>query len=328
MGQSEGENGSASAIVADELRAAVEAETLVQELAAPLDHLFDSRGKQLRAALVRAAAGTGPRGSAAAVRDGEIAVELLHLGTLAHDDVVDDGRLRRGSETVGVAYGNRASAFAGGVLLASAAAMMAPHGAEAGDAFAEAVTAICEGEMAEIEDLFNADRPLERYFEAISGKTAAGFAFAGWIGSWLAGADAAAAATTMRFGQEMGMAFQVLDDVLDLRSPAAETGKQRGKDLQQGVYTLPVIYASIDDPHLKRKLGRPIGERELEPLVQRAIAAGGVEKATEDCWAFAEKARAAIADAPDAARLPLLELLEAALRPLGQAAPVSGVSHA
>jgi geranylgeranyl pyrophosphate synthase len=314
-------------IGADELRVGAQAVGLIEELAGPLDHLFSSQGKQLRSALVQESAKAGPDSSARAVREGATAVELLHLGTLAHDDVVDDGKLRRGGETARVAYGNRASAYAGGVLVAAAAELMARHGQEATEAFAEAVTKICEGEMVEVEDLFNADRAIERYLRAIAGKTAAGFALAGWVGSWLGGADEHIAAGTGRFGHELGMAFQILDDTHDLCCLPTETGKQRGKDLQQGVYTLPVLYAALVDPLLRRELGHPIEEGELESLVKRVVASGGVKEAEEACRSFAERAKAAINEVPDLAREPLLELLHTALEPLGELTMASELHH-
>lgn len=314
-------------ISAEELRAAVEPRALVQELIPPLDHLLGSQGKQLRAALVQGSAEAGSDASVHAVREGAAAVELFHLGTLAHDDVVDDGKLRRGTETVGIAYGSRASGFAGVVLLGVAAELMAHHGQEANEAFAEAVSKICEGEMAEIEDLFNADRSVERYFHVISGKTAAGFAFAGWIGAWLAGADGSVAAKTRRFGHKLGMAFQILDDALDLCSPATVTGKQRGKDLKQGVYTLPVLYAALADPFLRRELGRPIEEGKLELMVERVIASGGIRRAEEACKTFADQARAAVSEIPSGSRQSLLKLLDGALGPLGQLSTVSDLHH-
>lgn len=318
---------SESPIDVDELRARVDVGALVPEVALPLEYLLGSRGKELRASLVQSAARVGSGYSASAVREGAAAIELLHLGTLAHDDVVDDGTMRRGRETVGMTYGNRAAAFAGGVLIAAAVQVVAEHGREANKAFAQTVMAICEGEMAEIEDLFNADRPLERYFQSIAGKTAAGFAFAGWIGSWLAGADRDSAARMRRFGHELGMAFQIHDDILDLTVPATRTGKPQGKDLQQGVYTLPVLYAAKRDPLVKRDLGRPLANGELESLVERVVASGGGEKAEEKCRFFAGKAKAVVADLPREVRESLLELLDAALEPLGLLSPSPYAQH-
>lgn len=320
-------NGKARSIGADELRVGAEAAGPVRELAGPLDHLLSSEGKQLRSALVQRAAKAGPDISAHAVREGAMAVELLHLATLAHDDVVDDGRLRRGGQTVGVAYGNRASAFAGGALVAAAAELMSRHGQKATEAFAHAVTKICEGEMAEVEDLFNADRSTERYLQAVAGKTAAGFAFAGWAGSWLGGADEHVSARMELFGHELGMAFQILDDTQDLCASASKSGKQRGKDLRQGVYTLPVLHAALVDPLLRRQLGQPLEERELEPLVERVVLSGGVEKAEEACRSFIEKAKAAVSAVPDVARESLLELLDIALKPLDELSLVSDLQN-
>jgi heptaprenyl diphosphate synthase len=309
-------NASEISISVGDLRAATAATAVVDELSAPLDHLFASKGKRLRAALVQGSAKVGAHPATNAIREGAVAVELLHLATLAHDDVVDDGEIRRGRETLTVAHGNRASAFAGVALVAAATDIMAHHGQKANQAFADSVAAVCMGEMAEVEDLFDVDRSTDRYWQAVAGKTAAGFAFGGWIGAWLAGASGQLVATTRRFGRELGMAFQVLDDILDLCGPPTSTGKEPGKDLKQGVYTLPVLYAVLADPSLKQDLGHPIDDGDLDPIIEKVFASGGVRAAEEACRSLAGQARAVISGVPNDGRDTLLKVLDLAVEPL------------
>jgi heptaprenyl diphosphate synthase len=302
----------------EEFAVALQLDQLVDELAAPVKHLISTTGKQLRGDLVQrsARAGTGP--SASVVRDGAVAIELLHLGTLAHDDVIDDGQRRRGVPTVGMDYGSQAAAFAGLVLIGAAADLIARVGAEPTTRFAEAVTTMCAGEMAEFEELFQCDRSAACYFQTVSKKTASGFAFAAWLGGWLAGSSPEAIDALTRFGQELGMAFQVLDDILDLISQDASAGKLPGKDLQQGVYTLPVIDAMIAEPALKKGLRPNLDEGELLRLVERVRAAGGIDSAVKQCELFIARARDALFEEPVPvnARGPLADLLDVAVNPL------------
>jgi heptaprenyl diphosphate synthase len=302
------------AIRHDEVAAAVDLDTLIGELATPTKHLLDTRGQQLRGLLVQRAAMGGMRPTTPEVRNGAIAVELLHLGTLAHDDLVDGDARRRGVASVGAKYGQRSSAYVGLLLVAEAVRIVTHFGAYAAKRFAETVSAMCIGEMAEIEDLFRVDRTVARYRECITGKTAALFAFSAWLGAKLAGADRDTGAAVTRFGMALGMAFQIQDDVADLILPGGPGSAVRGKDLRDGTYTLPALYAMQADPGLAKQLGTRVNDHALGELVARIEKAGGIEKATTEIQRFARRARHAVADecvAPDAKEALLLMVEDA-----------------
>jgi heptaprenyl diphosphate synthase len=279
-----------STISADELKAAIRFANLTHELADPLEHLLSTNGKQVRPGLLIACAQAGRRRDDPEVRSAAIAIELFQLATLAHDDVVDNGEVRRGSQTVANSYGNGASGFVGGILFAHALELMAALGAEPASRFAIMASEVCHGQMREGEDLFDVERSFDRYYAAISGKTASLFDLSAWLGAWLAGADSVTAATYARFGREFGHVFQVADDILDLIASEAETGKSPAKDLCQGVYNLPVLHALASDGGLRSLLGRDNIDQETDAVVTRIRTSGGIKQAISDCCERADAA--------------------------------------
>jgi heptaprenyl diphosphate synthase len=299
-------------------------DALEDELAVPAEYVLARTGKQVRARIVLESAQSGPNPDGPAVRVGAAAIELFHVVTLIHDDVVDDGQLRRGADAVGTVYGHLASAFCGGALFARASELIATCGDEPTKWFAEMASEACDGQMREFADLFDNRRSIPRYQRAIAGKTASVFKMAGWLGSWLAGAPAHTAEALAGFGYEFGMAFQMADDILDLTAGEKEIGKPRGKDLQQGVYTSAVIHALQVDRDLARMLDRDGSEGDCDELVARIAAAGGIENARRECEAWTERARAsldAIGDADDGNRVGLTQLVDEVLMPVARGAP-------
>ena len=216
-------------------------------------------GKRLRPLLVILAA--GPRAArrpqlvAAAA-----AVELIHSATLVHDDVLDSASLRRGVPTVW-AQGGRARAVATGDLLFSRAfAELAAAGSlEAVQALSRATSALAEGELLQRQDAWNPAVALERYLLRCELKTARLFEASCRLGALAADAPAAQVAALGEFGRDIGIAFQLLDDVIDVAGPASVTGKHRGTDLLDGTVTLPLILARERDPALRG--GRPARDR-------------------------------------------------------------------
>lgn len=186
-------------------------------------------------------------------------MELLHLATLCHDDLCDKATTRRGYPTVNAAFGDDAALLSGDYLLACATCVFATLGnlemRVAGDTLKE----ICVGQMLEMADVNNLDRSEEAYFTVISGKTAALMAACARVGSVLAGASESDQEIMSSFGHSLGMAFQIWDDVLDIWAPAGLTGKPPGKDIENGIFTLPVIYALRED------------QTELPRLLQRRL---------------------------------------------------------
>lgn len=261
-------------------------------LAQPCGYLLGTPGKQIRAQLVFQAAGCGPLPSHPNVRPAARAVELFHAATLAHDDVVDGSALRRGKPTVGSRYGTFAAGYSGGWLFAQAASLLAHCGDEAIRLFAETACAVCDGQMVETQDLYNVDRSLERYEQAISGKTAELFVCAVSLGATAAEANASVLKTLAEFGHHLGMAFQIADDLLDLVG-ADTMGKRTGDDLRHGIFTLPVIHALREDPALRDYLRQPREEPDITSVVQSVRRCGGLEVASKACRRHADAARAA-----------------------------------
>jgi heptaprenyl diphosphate synthase len=274
------------------------------------DYIVSTPGKRFRASVVESAAQYGEQPDHSLVTQSAIAIELFHAATLAHDDVVDDGQLRRGRATIGAHSGNLAASLTGGWLFARAAELIADVDADAITQFAEATSAVCEGEMIESRDLLDVDRTHDRYLTVIEAKTARLIAFASWLGAKVGGAGPEVVERLERYGKAVGIAFQIADDVLDLVADPASTGKTPGNDLRQGVYTLPTIYALEVDPVLRDSLLSGPEEDELPELVERIRETGAIDAALVECRAWIEQAVEALpqSDSPAEHEQQLLSL--------------------
>jgi geranylgeranyl pyrophosphate synthase len=232
------------------------------------DATLAAGGKRLRPMLVLLCA--GPQGSEEAVR-AAAAIELVHMATLVHDDVLDDAPLRRGRPTVAATSGRGRATATGDLLFSRAFALLA----EAGDArsvalLADASVALARGELAQRRDAFDLGIDEERYFSRCRLKTARLFECA-----CLLGRDAEA---LREFGTEVGLAFQLLDDVLDVSGPPERTGKARGTDLLDGTVTLPLIEAAIVDPGIHEVDLRALDAPGAEALCDRIAATGALDR--------------------------------------------------
>jgi geranylgeranyl pyrophosphate synthase len=216
------------------------------ELTRHADGTLSAGGKRLRPILVFLC-GDGDRNglvSAAA------AVELLHMATLVHDDVLDGAELRRGRPTVFASAGRRAATATGDLLFSRAFAELARPGAEdAVRALSAASSALARGELMQRADAWDAEVTPERYLERCRLKTGSLFEASCRLGALFGGRDDLARPLG-RFGERVGLAFQMLDDVLDVSGPAERTGKPRGADLLDGTVTLPLILGRRADPEL------------------------------------------------------------------------------
>jgi geranylgeranyl pyrophosphate synthase len=226
-------------------------------------------GKRLRPLLVCLASGVPVNFSPALVR-AACAVELIHAATLVHDDVLDASDLRRGRPTV-YARGGRLAATATGDLLFSRAFWELAGGGEAEPVriLAEASRSLAAGELLQRSDAFNLQVPVDRYLERCRLKTAELFRAACQLGALAGGASREQVDALGRFGELIGLAFQLFDDVLDVTGPPERTGKPRGEDLLDGTVTLPLILA------LKR-------DRSLATLELRTIRTAGQAAAVAD----------------------------------------------
>jgi heptaprenyl diphosphate synthase len=230
-------------------------------------HLLGAGGKRLRPMLSLVAA---TRGQRSATRDdlmGGVAVELVHLASLYHDDVIDEATVRRNVESVNSRFGNLIAIVAGDYLLSRSAGIAASLGTEVAALLAATLGQLCQGQVVEVRSCFRTDRTDEDYFAAISGKTAALMATSCRIGALTGGADRGEVEALTAFGRSFGMVFQLRDDVLDVVALDDELGKPPGQDLAEGVYTLPVLLALRDPdtgPELRTLLGQPLAQPERE----------------------------------------------------------------
>ena len=261
-------------------------------------------GKRLRPLLVFIAAGDGAAEAAEGVVRAAVAVELIHSATLVHDDVLDAAALRRGRPTVVATAGREIATATGDLLFSRAFAELAANGrADEVRVLSGASSALAEGELLQREDAWNVEVPRERYLRRCDLKTARLFAAACTLGALEGGGDADGLGA---FGRRIGLAFQLLDDVLDVSGPAERTGKHRGTDLLDGTVTLPLILARERDPALARLDLRAVRTAEEAEAVCDAIAATGVlATAREDALEMVAGAKADLPALPDGQRAAL-----------------------
>jgi geranylgeranyl pyrophosphate synthase len=263
-------------------------------------------GKRLRPLLVFLSAGIPVPRNEALVR-AAVAIELVHSATLVHDDVLDGASLRRGAPTV-VATGGRLMATAtGDLLFARAFSELAAGGsAEAVRSLSRASTGLAEGELLQRADAWNAAVPVERYLERCRLKTAVLFRAACELGALAGGGPAAALGD---FGEQIGLAFQLLDDVLDVTGPPERTGKPRGADLLDGTVTLPLIIARERDPELGALEPRSVrGPEEAARICDRIGATGALDEVRGRAHELVDGARKSLAGLPER-QLAALELV-------------------
>jgi len=280
------------------LDAVVTPDAYLNELAS---HLIVAGGKRLRPALsVVAAQLDGAVASHDAIRGG-VACELVHLGSLYHDDVMDEANTRRGVETVNAKWGNLQAIVAGDFLLARASEIAASLGTEVAGLLARTIGWLCEGQIAELRHTYDVDRPEASYFASIHGKTASLYGTSARVGAIVSGAGDKEAVT--EFGNAYGMVFQIVDDILDITATDAQLGKPAGHDMVEGVYTLPVLrtLASGDGAadELRELLGRPLDDAAKDKALSLVRSNGGVDSAMATAEAYVERARAACEGFPD-----------------------------
>ena len=209
-------------------------------------HIESYRGKMLRPTLVLVSAmGSNPQGGANKDAHRIIAavVEMVHMATLAHDDILDDAEIRRGGTTINSLVGNESAVMLGDYLISHAYHLCSDIGrTDICRMIAESTNVTCEGELLQLANRGNWFLDEQTYFEIIRRKTACLCGICCKIAAVLSGTTPATAAALYRYGQKLGTAFQIVDDVLDLTSDEQTTGKTVGRDLQKGKLTLPLIH--------------------------------------------------------------------------------------
>jgi geranylgeranyl pyrophosphate synthase len=262
-------------------------------------------GKRLRPLLVVLAAESA--GGPPDTPDGEehlvraaVAVELVHSATLVHDDLIDGALLRRGRPTVAAVAGRQVAVATGDLLFSRAFAELARNEDAAQlCALSQASSALAEGELLQREDAYASHVAVERYLRRCELKTAALFEAACRLGALTAVDGSSALADALgAFARRIGLAFQMLDDVLDVSGPVERTGKSRGTDLLDGTVTLPFILAREREPELAAFdlscLGELGGTQKVEGLCERIAATGALDEAREQALAVVAEAKAAL----------------------------------
>jgi heptaprenyl diphosphate synthase len=263
-------------------------------------HLVHAGGKRLRPALALAgAACTGVDRVGDEAVFGGVSVELVQVGSLYHDDVIDDALTRRDVESVNSRWGNLVAILAGDFLLAKASEIAASLGAEVAGLLAATIGRMTHGEMVEIKSAFDLTRSEDSYRTSIAGKTAALFAASARIGGLMGGLPRPQVEALTEYGERYGMAFQIVDDVLDVVATDEELGKPSGQDLVEGVYTLPVLRAlgngSGEAVELRRLLGKPLAPEEMQEARGLVRGTEGVREAVSEADAYARSASDALA---------------------------------
>ncbi len=212
-------------------------------LAELLDHVLETKGKRLRPAITLLASRFHPNdGKTAEVMAS--AVELLHIASLIHDDTVDNSDIRRGKATISSRWGGNAAVLLGDYVFATSATFVCDTGnIQVIRRFSETIMELSAGELQEMEDAYSPVQPRESYLERIYNKTASLFTTAAESGAVLSGAATPVCEALKVYGYHLGMAFQIVDDILDFDATRQEVGKPVGNDLAQGTVTLPAIIA-------------------------------------------------------------------------------------
>jgi heptaprenyl diphosphate synthase len=256
-------------------------------------HLVEAGGKRLRPALLLAAAASTGAEITEAVVLGAVSVELVHMGSLYHDDVIDEATSRRGVESANARWGNLIAILAGDFLLARASEIAARLGTEVANVLAATIGRLCQGEINQLQYAFSTSRPEDAYLDSISWKTASLLSASTRIGALVAGALAPDVEALARFGHAFGMAFQIWDDVRDLVCTEEELGKPAGHDLVEGTYTLPVLRA-LADPEIGEELaallGQPLEAGDLNKARDMVLASGAVDESIAEGRRWANKA--------------------------------------
>lgn len=257
-------------------------------------HLSLTTGKNVRAALLLAAAADEQGQVPASAIRLAASLEIMHLATLVHDDVIDEAPTRRGLPSIQSKFGKKIAVISGDYLFCLTFSLIADLSQDYASCltdFSRAITRICLGEMGQLKHQGDPDLSVYGHLRIIAGKTAALFALALYVGSIARGDAEREARQLARFGYQVGMLFQVADDCLDYESTTATLRKQVHHDLADGVITLPLILHLVRHPELK-PLIKPVGmsAADVETIVADVVAAGSVRQARQVADRYSRKA--------------------------------------
>jgi heptaprenyl diphosphate synthase len=276
-------------------------------------HLVNAGGKRFRPlfTLIASHVADGPVPD---VIIASAAVELVHLATLYHDDVMDEATMRRGAASVNARWDNTIAILTGDFLFAHASGLVADLGTDAARIIAETFGELVTGQMRETVGPAPGEDPVDHYLSVIGQKTGSLIATSGRYAGMFSRATPEQTEALHRYGKIIGAAFQISDDIIDIASPADESGKTPGTDLREGVKTLPMLYAlSVGGPEfdrLSQLLDGPISaDDEVEEALGLLRGSKGMVRSRETLEQYAERAHAALEPLPECSARDALELL-------------------
>ncbi|NJP95190.1 polyprenyl synthetase family protein [Nonomuraea sp. FMUSA5-5] len=263
-------------------------------------HLIEAGGKRFRTLMVLLAAQFGDP-SAPGVVPGAVVIELTHLGSLYHDDVMDEAPVRRGSPSANARWDNTVAILTGDYLFAQASDLLADLGPELIRIQAQTFSRLVQGQIRETIGPRDDEDPIAHYLGVLADKTGSLIAASGRFGALLSGAPADVEERLSRACEAIGVAWQLGDDLLDVASSGAQSGKTPGTDLREGIKTLPVLYALAagDSPRLTALLSGPVAEQDVEEALTLLRAHPGMARARAELVAWIDRARADISGLPD-----------------------------
>lgn len=273
-------------------------------------HLAKAGGKRFRPMFAILASQFGPRAGSPDVITSATVVEMIHLATLYHDDVMDEASMRRGAPSANARWTNSIAILSGDFLFARASRLVSTLGPDAVRIIAETFAELVTGQMRETVGA-RGDDPIDHYLRVVWEKTGSLIAAAGRFGSMTAGASAADIERLSKLGDIIGTAFQVSDDIIDISSASGDSGKTPGTDLREGVHTLPVLYAlRSDDPSTARLTellvdpqtgqARPVtDDAAIAEAIELLNGSSGMAAAHDRLRAFADEAGGVLEQLPD-----------------------------
>ncbi len=266
-------------------------------------HLIYAGGKRLRPLLAVASATSGARAASEEDLLGGVALELMHLASLYHADVMDEAEVRRNVDSVNARYGNLIAIVAGDYLMARSAAIAADLGTDVAGLLARTLAALTRGQVSEVRTAFSVERTEADYFSAIEGKTATLMSSSCRVGALTARLSDEERDALSEFGRCFGMIYQLRDDILDVTATDNELGKPAGQDLAEGIYNLPTIYALRDrlvGEELRGLLGAILVDEDRERARKLVVATDGIERTIAAAQTYLTQAYDALKKLPSA----------------------------
>lgn len=273
-------------------------------MAEAVQHLFQAGGKRFRPLFTVLSGSLGPRPEDDDVTIAGAVIELVHLATLYHDDVMDEAQVRRGADSANARWGNNIAILAGDYLFATASRLVSRLGPDAVRVIADTFAQLVTGQMRETRGAAGGTDEIEHYLKVVYEKTACLISASGRFGATFSGAGEEQIERLSRLGGIVGTAFQISDDIIDIDSDPDESGKVPGTDLREGVHTLPVLYAlretGPDAERLRVLLAKPLeDDSEVAEALTLLRRSPGMARAKETVREYAVRAREELDNLPE-----------------------------